>query len=62
MAEFRKWRVELDGSSNPHDTKRVVDPPGFDPAAAREVSQPVGERRRRQAAGGQAWRLLQLEV
>ena len=41
MAEFRsKFRVEHD-SVNIFDHKRVPDPPGYDPAAAREA---VSER------------------
>lgn len=37
MAEWRKWSVQHDGSVKEYEGKRVCDPPGFDPAAAREV-------------------------
>ena len=37
MAEWRKWSVQHDAGLNQYEGKRVCDPPGYDPAAAREV-------------------------
>ena len=37
MAEWRKWSAQHDTSLSQYEGKRVCDPPGFDPAAAREV-------------------------
>ncbi|KAI7845324.1 hypothetical protein COHA_001166 [Chlorella ohadii] len=36
MAEWRKWSAQHDTSLSQYEGKRVCDPPGFDPAAARE--------------------------
>ena len=59
MAEWRKWSVQHDTSLNQYEGKRVCDPPGFDPAAAREVR--LGAQRACVEAGvhpGNYWRRL----
>ena len=37
MADFRKWRLELNENSNTVGNKRVLDPPGYDASAGREM-------------------------
>lgn len=53
MAEFRKFRIELDTGSSLYQHKHLADPPGFDPNLAREQ---VGPALRGLAGAGCPWR------
>ncbi|KAK9829561.1 hypothetical protein WJX72_006491 [[Myrmecia] bisecta] len=50
MAEFRKWRMDFEDAGGQADRRHVPDPPGFDPAAGREVASgmPVSTRNTRE--------------
>ena len=52
MAEFKRYRVELDSSNSLYEGKRVPDPPGFNPQLAREEVSAPGRAAGRARLGG----------